>query len=47
MKLELKAIKEFEDKGFPSKKEESWKYTSLNSVTKEDYSVYFPKKNML
>lgn len=37
------AIKNFENKGFPSKKEEAWKYTSLNSLLKEDYSI-FPKK---
>ncbi|GAA3775220.1 Fe-S cluster assembly protein SufD [Corallibacter vietnamensis] len=37
------AIKTFEQKGFPSKKEEAWKYTSLNSVLKHDYSL-FPKK---
>ncbi|APX98799.1 iron-regulated ABC transporter permease protein SufD [Lacinutrix venerupis] len=37
------AIKTFEAKGFPSKKEEAWKYTSLNSVLKHDYSV-FPKQ---
>ena len=37
------AIKIFEEKGFPSKKEEAWKYTSLNSVLKQDYSV-FPKQ---
>ena len=24
------AIKNFENKGFPTKKEEAWKYTSLN-----------------
>src|SRR6056300_96491 len=36
------AIKIFEEKGFPSKKEEAWKYTSLNKILKEDYSV-FPK----
>lgn len=36
------AIKIFEEKGFPTKKEEAWKYTSLNIVLKEDYSV-FPK----
>jgi len=34
-----KAIKIFEEKGFPSKKEEAWKYTSLNSVLKHDYSI--------
>lgn len=36
------AIKRFEELGFPSKKEEAWKYTSLNSVLKADYSI-FPK----
>ncbi len=36
------AIKTFEQKGFPTKKEEAWKYTSLNSVLKHDYSL-FPK----
>ncbi|MEZ4875377.1 MAG: Fe-S cluster assembly protein SufD [Flavobacteriaceae bacterium] len=41
--LRNKAIKSFEDKGFPSKKEEAWKYTSLNSLLKEEYSI-FPKK---
>ena len=37
------AIKIFEDKGFPTKKQEAWKYTSLNKILKEDYSV-FPKQ---
>ena len=37
------AIKNFENKGFPTKKEEAWKYTSLNAVLKNDFSV-FPKK---
>tara|TARA_R110002050_G_scaffold94765_1_gene197119 strand:- start:113458 stop:114771 length:1314 start_codon:yes stop_codon:yes gene_type:complete len=36
------AIKIFKEKGFPTKKEEAWKYTSLNKILKEDYSV-FPK----
>lgn len=40
--LRSAAIKNFENKGFPTKKEEAWKYTSLNSVLKNDYSV-FPK----
>ncbi len=38
-----KAIKTFENSGFPTKKEEAWKYTSLNSILKEDYCI-FPKK---
>ena len=36
------AIKNFENKGFPTKKEESWKYTSLNAILKNDFTV-FPK----
>ncbi len=41
--LRSNAIKNFENKGFPTKKEEAWKYTSLNAVLKNDFSV-FPKK---
>lgn len=39
-----KAIKIFEEKGFPSKKEEAWKYTSLNSILKHDYSIISNKE---
>ncbi|MDT0649384.1 Fe-S cluster assembly protein SufD [Autumnicola edwardsiae] len=41
--IRSQAIKDFEAMGFPSRKQEDWKYTSLNSVLKHDYSV-FPKK---
>ncbi len=41
--IRSQAIKNFENKGFPTKKEEAWKYTSLNAVLKNDFSV-FPKK---
>ncbi len=41
-KIRTSAIKNFENKGFPTKKEEAWKYTSLNSILKNDFSV-FPK----
>ncbi|MCP4052426.1 MAG: Fe-S cluster assembly protein SufD [Mesoflavibacter sp.] len=41
--IRTEAIKLFEDKGFPTKKDEAWKYTSLNSILKHDYSV-FPKQ---
>ncbi|MES2578887.1 MULTISPECIES: Fe-S cluster assembly protein SufD [unclassified Flavobacterium] len=37
------AIKNFEDKGFPTKKDEAWKYTSLNAILKNDFTV-FPKQ---
>ncbi len=40
--LRTAAIKNFENKGFPTKKEESWKYTSLNAILKNDFTV-FPK----
>ena len=36
------ALKIFEEKGFPSKKDELWKYTSLDAVIHKDYSL-FPK----
>ncbi len=36
------ALKIFEAKGFPTKKEETWRYTSLRPVIKEDYNL-FPK----
>jgi Fe-S cluster assembly protein SufD len=39
------AIKNFETKGFPTKKEEAWKYTSLNTILKNDFSV-FPKNEV-
>jgi Fe-S cluster assembly protein SufD len=41
--LRSHAIKNFENKGFPTKKEEAWKYTYLNAILKNDFSV-FPKK---
>ena len=37
------AFQQFEKLGFPSKKLEAWKYTSLNAILKEDYSI-FPDK---
>ena len=40
--IRSEAIKTFENNGFPTKKEEAWKYTSLNSILKHKYSV-FPK----
>ncbi|MDX1470945.1 MAG: Fe-S cluster assembly protein SufD [Flavobacteriaceae bacterium] len=41
--IRSEAIKEFETNGFPDRKQEAWKYTSLNKVLKHNYSV-FPKK---
>ena len=33
------ALKRFENKGFPTKKDELWKYTSLRSIINKDYSL--------
>ena len=41
--IRTNAIKNFENKGFPTKKEEAWKYTSLTAILKNDFSV-FPKQ---
>lgn len=40
--IRIEAIKAFENQGFPTKRMEAWKYTSLNSILKHNYSV-FPK----
>jgi len=36
------SLKQFEALGFPTKKDEAWKYTSLAKLLKNDYSI-FPK----
>jgi Fe-S cluster assembly protein SufD len=41
----MAAIDIFEQQGFPTKKEEDWKYTSLRNLTKTDFSV-FPKEEV-
>ena len=33
------ALKRFESNGFPTKKDELWKYTSLKSIIQKDYSL--------
>ena len=45
--IRTSAIKKFQDLGFPSKKLENWKYTSLNQVLKEDYTVFAKQKNVI
>ena len=41
------ALKVFEEKGFPSKKEEAWKYTSLDALLQKDYALYPRSKNSI
>lgn len=45
--VRVAAIKNFEEKGFPSKREEAWKYTSLNSLQKIDFSIFPKEENTL
>ncbi len=45
--LKSKAIKIFETEGFPTRKQEEWKYTSLNSLLKADYSLAPRQENSL
>ena len=45
--IRSEAIKTFETNSFPSKKEEAWKYTPLNSILKHDYSVFPKQENAL
>jgi Fe-S cluster assembly protein SufD len=40
--IRTEAIESFEKVGFPTKRDEEWKYTSLNSLLKNDYTM-FPK----
>ncbi len=46
-KLRTAAINKFEQLGFPAKKDEEWKYTSLNTLLKNDYSVFPDTENVL
>lgn len=45
--VRTEAIKNFEIKGFPTKKEEAWKYTSLNAILKNDFSVFPKQENVI
>ena len=45
--IRSEAIKVFEQKGFPSKKQEEWKYTSLNAILKHDYNIFPKEENTL
>ena len=45
--IRSEALKVFETKGFPTKKEEDWKYTSLNSLLKVNFSIFTKQDNSL
>ncbi|MGH1385423.1 Fe-S cluster assembly protein SufD [Kordia sp.] len=41
------AIKTFQQKGFPTKRDEDWKYTSLNALLKHDYTISPQKESAI
>jgi len=43
--IRTEALENFEKLGFPTKKLEAWKYTSLNAVLKNDFSIFLNKDN--
>jgi Fe-S cluster assembly protein SufD len=43
--IRSEAFHNFEKLGFPTKKLEAWKYTSLNAVLKNDFSLFSNKEN--
>jgi Fe-S cluster assembly protein SufD len=45
--IRIEALRAFEAQGFPSKKEEAWKYTSLNAILKTDFSVFSKHEDAL
>jgi len=45
--LRDRSIRNFEEQGFPTKKEENWKYTSLNSIVKNDFSLTLSKDDTI
>ena len=45
--IRSKAIKKFESEGFPTKKLESWKYTSLKRALKYDYKLFPSQKDII
>lgn len=42
--IRTEAIRNFEKNGFPDKKLEAWKYTSLKPLLKNDYSIFSKKE---
>ena len=45
--IRSEAFHNFEKLGFPTKKLEEWKYTSLNAVLKNDFSIFPNKENTI
>ena len=45
--IRTEALQNFEKLGFPTKRLEAWKYTSLNAILKDDYSIFPNKENAI
>ncbi|PIE49901.1 MAG: Fe-S cluster assembly protein SufD [Flavobacteriales bacterium] len=43
--IRTQAFSRFEKQGFPTKKDEEWKYTSLNPILKHNYTVFSKKES--
>jgi len=43
--IRTKAFADFESKGFPTKKDEEWKYTSLKAILNKEFSVFSKEEN--
>ncbi|HBF20284.1 MAG TPA: Fe-S cluster assembly protein SufD [Cryomorphaceae bacterium] len=46
-KVRQKAFKTFEKKGFPTKRDEEWKYTNLRPILKHDYRIFQKGENVI
>ncbi len=44
-KIRQEAFKVFEEKGFPTKRDEEWKYTNLKPILKHDYRLFHNDEN--
>lgn len=44
-KIRQQAFKVFEEKGFPTKRDEEWKYTNLKPILKHDYRLFHKDEN--
>ncbi|MDZ7845325.1 MAG: Fe-S cluster assembly protein SufD [Owenweeksia sp.] len=46
-KVRQEAFKSFEEMGFPTKRDEEWKYTNLKPILKHDYRIFQREENAL
>ena len=44
-KIRQEAFRQFEDMGFPTKRDEEWKYTNLRPILKQDYRIFHRNEN--